>query len=246
MSRRHKGTETNDNHEPIKVELEAENHPQGLRFALHSKSLLDRLTVICQREKEKKFPSIEKISQIVCEAFSNRLIEVDDKWVKIPRSYFESQFEPHFDDETVDKMTKGKGRPFIKRLFNKITDNEVIGCFKETLNAVKEKCAELYENVTQYAVCFLKGSNQAFSPDDEPYGKLSHYHRILNIEIPDLPSRKTLNNYMRWYVEWEPVVINENTQEKKEHHKHRIWEKLIKWIYNYLKKIAPQYVVAYA
>lgn len=245
MSRRHKETEIKDNSQQIEVASQADNHLRGYRFNLSSPSLLERLVAVKKPDKKKSIFSmekisaaIEKISHILGDPLSISDIEIDEKWVKIPRSYF--------DDEIVDKMTQGKGRPFIKRLFNRITDNEVVDCFKKTLHAVKKKCTELYENLAQYAVCFLKGSNQAFAPDDDPYGKLSHFHRILNSEFPDLPTCRTLNNYMHWFVEWEPVVTDETAKDKKERHRHRIWEQLIEWIYNYLKKIAPQYVVAYA
>lgn len=177
-------------------------------------------------------------------------IEVDDKWVKFPLSAFDEAdiadvrgYTTNIGIQLEEKPEKKKkgGRNPIKRLFSKISDSKVVQCFHNTLNAVKEKCIELYEGITQYSTCFLKASNNVFSPDDDPYGKVSHYHRILEFEVPELPTRKTLNNWLRWFEDWRPAVTYEDRKAKNERARHRLWEKLIEWIQSYLTQLAPQY-----
>ena len=180
----------------------------------------------------------EKIASALSTAFEKNEIEVDDEWVKIPRRYVE-QFDL-FEEEQRKYKT---GRNPINRLFTRIADSKIVQFFHDTIDAVKLKCEELYEGITQFSVCFLKAAFKVFSPDDDPYGKLSHYHRILENEVPELPTRKTLNNWYKWFDEWQKVVYNENRFEKKERTKHRLWERLIEWIRSYLTQLAPQYVV---
>lgn len=236
MSRRHKETET-DRKKSQQVESHADGHSKGLCFTICSTTLADRLLSLMRRVSSSD-SIISKAITSVRRAFEKRDFEIDSKWVKIPRSYFESSI----DEDLVDEEPKGRGRPTIKQLFAKISDCEIANYFRRTLSAVKKKCKELYENVTQFAVCFLRGSNQAFTPDDDPYGKLSHYHRVLSDIFIDVPSRKTLSNHLNWFVNWRPVAIGEESpKDKRESFRHRLWERLIDWICNYLTKIAPEY-----
>ena len=121
-------------------------------------------------------------------------IEIDDKWVKIPRSLFEVHLDETTPYEDVFEEQKHKGRPTITRLINKIADSEVVSYFKKTLKTAKAKCEKLYSDITQFCVCFLKGIFNIFSPAEEPYGKVTHYHRILSASIRGIPTRKTLSN----------------------------------------------------
>ena len=235
MSRRHKENEINNNNTTQQVVSQADSHPESASRDHH---LFDGLKFTIGRRKS--LFSLDLVLKAILKAFEQDQVVVDGKWVKIPRSCVMDSFT----DEEVDKMTSKKGRPFIRRLFQKVEDNKLVGYFKETLHEAKEKCVELYENIAQFAVCFLKGSNKAFSPDDDPYGKLSHYHRILKPEVADLPTRKTLSNYLKWFVDWKPVAtcIKENIKEKKERLKHYRWERFIEWIQSHLLIIAPEYV----
>lgn len=191
----------------------------------------------------------DKIIRSVIDAFLLDNMEVGDKWVKIPRSAFGELGDgwlqrfrelnnPSFEEE--QEVSK-RGRNPIKRLFRKITDSKVMDYFRETLSEVKAKCKKLYENITQFSVCFLKGIHQAFCPADDPYGKISHFHEMIRSDGWEIPSRKTLNNYYSWFVNWRPVLFNESAKEQKERFKHSLWKQLIKWIYEYLLQRAPEY-----
>ncbi len=244
MSRRHK-TEEESNYKPQPVESHEDGHPKKSRWSLKSSSLLNIIA-------ERKDSFFAKVSSIIANGFFKENvplndigIEVDENWVKIPRKYFERILKPDFDSETTEKAKPKRGRPKISQLFHSITDSKLVVCFKETLHAVLEKCKEFYENSTQYVICFLFGSNQAFSTDEVPYGKLSHYHRVLKGYVDELPTRRTFSYYFEWFVGWTPVVgLKETPKEKNETFKHRLWEKLIKWIYDHLLEKYPEYAVA--
>ena len=239
MSRRHKEQETEINHKPQQAESQADGS-QERDYSYLNKFL--KFT-IAKRDGTKGRFSLDKIVSAISKAFTKASeedeIEVDDKYVKIPLQYF--------DDKTIEEVQKKSkgGRNPVKRLFSGISDSKVVEYFHNTLNAVKEKCIELYENITQYSTCFLKAANKTFSPDDDPYGKISHYHRILEDEVPELPTRKTLNNWLRWFDDWKPAVTYEDRKDKKQRARHRLWERLIEWIKKYLMELAPKYAVAY-
>ena len=188
---------------------------------------------------------VEQIAESIEKALSQREIEVDDKWVKIPRRYFEdSLFTIRLEEkqETCAEEKRNKGRPWLKRLIDKVEDSQVVGWFKTTLHEAKEKCKELFQDITQVAVCFLKGIHEVMAPDEDPYGKMSHYHRLLAGEIPKVPSRETLSRHYRWFVNWRKAVTYEDGKAKNERYKHWIWERLVQWIKVFLIKLAPQYV----
>ena len=194
--------------------------------------------------------ALGKIVNSIMTAFTHHEIEVDDKWIMIPRSTFDElgdewlqNYREMKDSESKESPKKKTGRNPIKSLFKKVTDSKVMEFFHDTLCEVKEKCMELYENITQYSVCFLHSIHKAFSPDEDPYGKLSHYHEMIKQDIWDFPDRKTLSNYNNWFVNWKPVLINESPKEKNERHRHSIWQQLIEWIYYFLQKKAPEYAV---
>lgn len=234
MSRRHKENDI-DNIKP----QQAESHVDGSQereYSFLNKIL--KFTVTKKRLKTSSRYLAEKIASAITTAFENDEIEVDDDWVKIPRRYLERY-------ELFDKTRRKSkaGRNPIKRLFASIADCKVVQYFHDTLDAVKLKCEELYEDITQFSVCFLKSAFKVFSPDDDSYGKQSHFHRILADEVPEFPSRKTLNNWCKWFDEWKPAIFNESRTEKKERARHWLWEKLIEWIQRYLTQLAPQYVV---
>ena len=236
MSRRHKENDI-DNIKP----QQAESHEDGSQERHYH--LLDFLKfTITKRDGKKDRFSPDKIASAISKAFSKAYeddkIEVDDVYVKIPRRYVE-----HYELFEEEQRKSKAGRNPIKRLFARIADSKVVQFFHDTLDAVKLKCEELYEDITQFSVCFFKSAFKVFSPDDDSYGKQSHYHRIFADEVPDFPSRKTLNNWCKWFDEWKPAIFNESRTEKKERARHRLWEKLIEWIQRYLLQIAPQYVV---
>lgn len=187
----------------------------------------------------------------VAGAFSRNEVVIDDKYLKIPLTAFKESTTDTFNrivnkvvaQEEEKSEANKRGAPPIKRLFKKITDSKVMQFFHKTKDTVKKKCAELVENLTQFCVCFFHGIHQAFAPDEDPYRKVSHYHDMLKAEVSDIPTRRTLSNYNNWFVNWVPVVFKETPKEKKERNRHRLWEKLIEWIYSYLLIIAPEYAV---
>ena len=129
----------------------------------------------------------------------------------------------------------------LKRLIDKVEDSKVVNWFKTTLHEAKQKCKELYQNITQIAVCFLKGIHEFMAPDEDPYGKVSYYHRMLAEDVPNMPSRETLSRHYRWFVNWKKAETYEDGKAKNERHKHRIWERLLHWIKEFLITLAPQY-----
>ena len=197
----------------------------------------------CTRIADAILKALNSSPNVVDSLFGGFEIEIDDKWVKIPRSLFEVPLDETTPYEDVLEEQKHKGRPTITRLINKIADSEVVSYFKKTLKTAKAKCEKLYSDITQFCVCFLKGIFNIFSPAEEPYGKVTHYHRILSASIRGIPTRKTLSNNYNWFVKWR-VTNSGEARDKVNKIKHRIWEKLIKWIQNFLMKIAPQYAVA--
>lgn len=245
MSRRHKEHEIEEGYKP-----QAESQVDGsLKIVRHTKSMLEFLGTVM--EKPKKLNALRKVAEeiagiinaSVTRAVKDQQIVVDDEWVKIPRSYFEDESFKTQEDKDVPKQ--GRGRRLLSRLINNVADSKIVKYAKDSYKAVKKKCVELYENTTQFASCFLKAVFEMFAPDDDPYGKLSYYHSLIEHELPGLKGRKQLNNYYRWFVNWKPAVTYESPKAKIERFKHRLWEKLIDWICEYLQKIAPQYVYAY-
>ena len=243
MSRRHKENDI----EQTKPHQAESRRDYGMEIFSHltvsSTSLTNNLSSLCHI-----------ITNAVTNALKNEDIEIDDQWVKIPRRYLElkdflsfglrsfdspPELTPH-----TEKEQRKRGRHWLQRLINKVEDSTVVGWFKTTLSKAKQMVQELYQDVTQFAVCFLKGIHEAFCPDDDPYGKLSHYHRMLvnpDAEIPDIPSRETLSRYYRWFRDWREEVTYEDKKAKREKYKYRIWERLIQWIKEFLLAMAPQY-----
>lgn len=243
MSRRHKENERKDKYNTNSVESQADGNPNTSFSALEFLSRIISKGKPCFEDS-----SLSKIIDGIVAACMNNEIVIDDQWVKIPRyafgdgalKYFRKQANPEAEEEPVKKK---KGRNPIKRLFNKIADSKVVRFFHDTLDEVKKKCAKLYSGMTQYCVCFLRGIHKAFAPAEDPYGKISHYYEMLKDNVGDMPSRRSICYYNNWYENWEPININELPKEKKERHKHKIWEKLIEWIYYHLQKNAPEYAV---
>lgn len=184
--------------------------------------------------------SIKNLSDMVFRAFVARKIEVDDQFVKIPRDCFDpdslSDYIAHQQEENVQR----RGRNLVRRLISTVEDSKVVGFFKKTLKAAQQKCKSLYQDMKQFCVCFLRGVFKTFSPHEDPYGKLSHYHRIISSEVEGIPCRKTISNAYKWFVEWKRSAY-ETMMERIERERHRIWEKLIEWIYTYLIQLEPLY-----
>ena len=251
MSRRHKESEIKDNYKPQQAESQEDGSPRVKRSLFSGAGSIIKNFTITKRDGSEAQFSLDKIMNAIINAFSKQEVEVDDEWLKIPLSAFQPleerspfRFWKKKRSQPEEEPEKSKrGRNPIKRLIDKISDSKVMDFFHNTWDAVKKKCEELYENVTQFSICFLRGIYRAFCPDDDPYGKISHYHEMLNNEICNFPTRKTLSNYYNWFVNWIPVVINETPKEKKERHRHSIWKQLIEWIYFYLLRIAPKYAV---
>ena len=167
-------------------------------------------------------------------------IQIDGDNVIIPKRFFSTFLDLLIADK---RMKKKGGRPKVKQLLNTIADSKVVSCFKETLKTVKKKCKDFFKGVAQYCVCFLKGIFRAFKPNEDPYGVISHYHRILDGKVDGLPTRRTIQNHYNWFIGWKETMIV-TAKEKAELAKHIIWEKLIKWICDHLLRLAPQFVNA--
>lgn len=248
MSRRHKEKDNviKDNNNTNSVESQADRNPFTLFSGIE---LFDRFTVSKHQASNTEF-SFSKTIDAIAKALADNQIVIDGQWVKLPLHVFEDEVvklfkklaNPEAEAEEEPKKKK-KGRNRLKRLFNKIADSKVVKFFQDTLGEVKKKCVELYDDMTQFSVCFLQGIHKAFAPDEDPYGKISHYHEMLKDEVMDLPSRRTISHYYNWYEKWKKIVINEQPKEKKERHKHKIWEELIEWIFGFLQRIAPEYAV---
>jgi len=167
-------------------------------------------------------------------------IQIDGENVIIPKRFFCTFIELLIPEK---KLKQQRGRPKVKQLLNTIADSKVVSCFKETLKTLKKKSKELFMGIAQYCVCFLKGIFRAFKPNEDPYGVISHYHRILDGKVEGLPTRRTIQNHYNWFVGWKETMIM-TAKEKNELAKHIKWEELIKWICDHLLKIAPQFVYA--
>ena len=217
--------------------------------------------LICEKIKNLPENQLSALQMIVKVAFDNGMAEIDDTFLKIRLSTIKECFptlnlKMRVVEDCKKKKKKKKveeeenpskrGRPLLTRLMKKIADSEVVTYFKKTKNAVLEKCEELYHNLAQYCICFLKGIFLAFSPEEDCYGKISHFHEILEDEIPKLPTRRTLSNYCNWFDNWKSVnklKYEETQKDINERIKHQLWEQLIEWIREYLQKLAPQYAI---
>lgn len=250
MSRRHKKQETEINYKPQPVEPHEDCHSEESGCTKSgASSFLGKYFTVRKRDRVVYF-SISKIAEAINKAVNKALaeqkIEVDEKWVKIPRSYFkEDTFSQYVDEDVTEKVTHGRGRRFLNRLISSVEDSKIVGYVKGALKTAKEKVEVLIENTTQFCTCGLKALFQTFAPSDDPYGKLSHYHSLLKNELPDLLSRKTLSNYYKWFEEWRPPLTKYiDTKEERQKKRHSLWEKLIEWICEYLREKAPQYAIA--
>ena len=243
MSRRHKENDI-ETYKPQQAESHADGSPRVQSdYKSTSNKLFSGLSITRRLSVATDYLA-NKLSESIEKAFSLREIEVDDKWVKIPRRYFEDSLSSiNLEDyqETYAEEKRNKGRPWLKRLIDRVEDSLVVEWFKTTLHEAKQKCYELYQDITQGAICFLKGVHEFMAPDEDPYGKMSHYHRMLAEEVPDIPSRETLSRHYRWFVNWKKAETYEDGKAKNERHKHRIWERLVNWIKEFLIKLAPQY-----
>ena len=253
MSRRHKESEITDNNKSHQAESHADGSPRvtrslfsgfgGLKFS------------VTKRDGSKCGFSLSKVISAITSAFEKKAVEVDDKWVKIPRRYFDGvELSPMGYIDCINERglhellpsedKPRRGHPKLKQLINKFKDSKVVGWFKSAWAEAKSKAKEIYQGLTQMAVCFLRGIHLAFSSEgDDPYGKVSHYHQMLETEIPELPSRKTISRNYKWFVEWKAQLREkyEDAKQKKERYKHWLWERLIEWIRQYLLELAPQY-----
>lgn len=261
MSRRHRETEN----ETIKSH-QAESYEDGrLRDQSNEMSASNKLSSVFSGlqkinvvRKTKSYLA-EKISQAIYTALGNCTIEVDDTWVKIPRSLFNvkdieilEQFCPNVNSHQEESSRKeNRGRKTIKQLFSKFSDSKFVQYFRDTWNAAKEIGVSLYEEFTSFCSTFFIASNKVFSPDDDPYGygKVSHYYEVILPEIKKEMAnpftREWLNGKIRWFEYWRPAVTYEDRRAKKERRRHRVWEELIEWVQSYLKYLAPEYALAY-
>lgn len=172
------------------------------------------------------------------------IICVEGDYIKIHNSFFSEDFKLFLRNLRNHGTTKKKrrGRSVIKKLFDHVSDGEIVSLFKRAMKGVKETCEGLYQDLKQFCVCFYQSSFKAFSPHEDPYGKLSHFHRIISTEIENVPTRKTLNNAYKWFNSWKrPTILGMKEEAQKV--KHILWSLLIDWIYDFLLKAAPQYVV---
>lgn len=254
MSRRHKETETTDNNKSRQAESHADGSPRVKR-SLFSGFGGFKFTVTKRDESKFRFSPLSVIASAIASAFEKREVEVDDDWVKIPRRYFDedvlspSGYLGYITERGLRELLPPedkprRGHPKLERLINKFEDSKVVGWFKSAWAEVKSKAKEIYQDLTQMSVCFLRGIHLAFSSeDDDPYGKVSHYHQMLETEIPELPSRETISRNYRWFVKWKALLSEkyDDAKQKKERYKHRLWERLIEWIRKYLLELAPQY-----
>ncbi len=242
MSRRHKENDV-DTYKPQQAESHVDGSPRDKGHSFLG--LCIKNFTIAKRDGSKDRFLLSKIIDSILSAFEKKDVEVDDEWVKIPRRYFEKSLSTislsAFSHEPCTEEKRNKGRPWLKRLIDKVEDSQVVDWFKSALHEAKEKCIELYQDITQVAVCFLKSIHEFMAPDEDPYGKVSHYHRMLAENIPDIPSRETLSRQYRWFVNWKKAETYEDGKAKNERHKHRIWERLVNWIKEFLMKLAPQY-----
>jgi len=249
MSRRHKEKDIGNNYKQQQAESRADGSPKKPRW-FGSLELLEKVITVTRKTRNDSYVlCTEKVCNAIhkalTKAYLDDRIEVDDKWLKIPRSYLEEDpIELEVEGELIKEANHSRGRPFLKRLINTVADSKIVGYVKDSYKAVKEKCEEFYQNATQFASCFLKAVFKTFAPEDDPYGKLSHFHSLIEHELPGLKSRKTLSNYYKWYVDWKPAVTYESPKAKTERFKHKLWENLIAWLCKYLQKIAPQYAYA--
>ena len=234
MSRRHKENDIKSHYEP----LEAESHADGRLNSSISDCVDKLLSKLFTVTKPLETFDVNSFRQIIDDAIKQRNIEIDDQYVKIKRSFLEAEEA----DETLEENTR-RGRPSVKRLLKRFSDSQVVKIFKKTKKAVIKKARRLYEDIAQLSVCFLNAIFHVFGSGEDPYGTLSHFHRILSPEEPELPTRKTLSNKYRWYAEWHQAAI-ETAKEKAERLRHCLWERLIDWISRYLQELAPQYAFA--
>ena len=247
MSRRHKDNEINADTPQVPEPQNEDSGKKGMRFNVSSTSLLSRLITFTKskidtQSLDRVFDtvSLTKILESVGTAFLKKKAKVDDQFVKIPRDCFDpdslSDYIAHQQEENVQR----RGRNLVRRLISTVEDSKVVGFFKKTLKAAQQKCKSLYQDMKQFCVCFLRGVFKTFSPHEDPYGKLSHYHRIISSEVEGIPCRKTISNAYKWFVEWKRSAY-ETMMERIERERHRIWEKLIEWIYTYLIQLEPLY-----
>lgn len=250
MSRRHKESETERSYGPQQVESHEDGHQKKSRWTIGASSILNKLFTVTKKDTDSDLQChiaekiVKAIGRAFSKAFNDESIEVDDKWVKIPRSYFETEVSSlDIEKEVIERegSTHGRGRKFLNQLINNVADSKIVSYVKETYKEAKKKVRQFIENTTQFCACCLDGLFKTFSPSDDPYGKLSHFHRLLAPEFPDLQSRKTLSNYYKWFIEWRPSLTSYvGPKEKKIRFRHSLWEKLIAWICDYLKTIEPQ------
>ena len=254
MSRRHKENDIEQS-EPHEAESQGDGSIIGKCFSSKSTNLLNKMLVVVKQPESSLTTKLsDAITCAILKAFQKREVVMDDKWLKIPSRYVKSSlFNVLHELEHIqcspppEKKEPKRGRGLLTRLIDKFEDSQVVDWFKNTWNVGKQIAKEICLNITQFTVCFLKGIHEAFCPDDDPYGKISHYHRMLAVPdepekgIPNIPSRVTINRNYKWFTEWREAVTYEDGKAKRKRHKHRIWKRLVQWIKEYLLTLAPQY-----
>lgn len=136
------------------------------------------------------------------------------------------------------KNTNGRGRPMIEQMSSFVSDNKVCSWAKTIYRKIYKKSIAVAKNVTQYCVCFLCSFFKIYDTE-EPYGRITHFWRIMKGSIPKMPTARAIQKYYSWFVSWKAAAIK-TVAEIKEETKHRAWEKLERLIYGYLLQLAPQ------
>ena len=137
------------------MESHEDGHLEKSRSTFNSDSLLDKLLTVSLKSTSATRYIAEKVVNVFDTAFTKALseakIEVDDKWVKIPRSYFEDElFGAQAVEEVIEPAPQGRGRKLLNRLINRVSDSKIVGYVKRAYKSAKKLCSTLNENTTHF------------------------------------------------------------------------------------------------
>ena len=121
---------------------------------------------------------------------------------------------------------------------------EALNHMEGVSKTVRKHCEKLIEEIDTLTEKNDKDIMRKVAEDKEMQERVKRIATARGLgvtTIPDIPSRETLSRHYRWFVNWKKAETYEDAKAKNKRHKHRIWERLIRWIKEFLMELAPQY-----
>lgn len=137
-----------------------------------------------------------------------------------------------------DRRHDNEGRPKVKQLCNRISDNRVCSLWSE----VKQILHRYIAKPIQYICCFFLALF-ALMDTETPEGKIAHYWNMLknHLRVVKIPSLRSLQNSINLYTKWKDGA-EKWLFSKTDKIKFKAWSVLQNMIEKLLPKLEPELV----